>query len=84
MQPLRGRPPGKSGANGIKKIDTQAPGAMKQRILGYRTPPCHRRPVIATQSSVLRIVQVPGGGGVLEEVASDAGQSPHTGRGRTR
>ena len=24
-------------------------GAMKQRILGYRTPPCHRRPVIATQ-----------------------------------
>ena len=26
--------------------------AMKQRILGYRTPPCHRRPVIATQSSI--------------------------------
>ena len=25
---------------------------MKQRILGYRTPPCHRRPVIATQSSI--------------------------------
>ena len=26
--------------------------AMKQRILGLRTPPCHRRPVIATQSSI--------------------------------
>ena len=25
---------------------------MKQRILGYRTPLCHRRPVIATQSSI--------------------------------
>ena len=29
-----------------------AHAAMKQRILGYRTPPCHRRPVIATQSSI--------------------------------
>ena len=25
----------------------QLAGAMKQRILSYRTPPCHKRPVIA-------------------------------------
>ena len=37
---------------------------MKQRILGYRTPPCHRRPVIATQSSISYQV---GGRGPIEE-----------------
>ena len=40
------------GAHGAGKCVPGALGAMKQRILGYRTPPCHRRPVIATQSSI--------------------------------
>ena len=29
------------------------PGAMRQRILGSHTPPCHRRMVITTLFSVL-------------------------------
>ena len=36
--------------------------AMKQRILGYRTPPCHKRPVIATQSSDRGTLSDRGGG----------------------
>ena len=35
-------------------------GAMRQRILGSHTPPCHRRMVITTQFSVFT-----GGGGYL-------------------
>ena len=69
--PSRGSPPLQSGGGnqkwptcgqsgfvtpGVSGITIAAEWAMKQRILGYRTPPCHRRPVIATQSSVLRIV----------------------------
>ena len=43
-------------------------GAMKQRTLSYRTPPCHRRPVTAHQcSAALRHLQTSrrgrGGGG---------------------
>ena len=36
----------------VKNLVWTRAGAMRQRILGYRTPPCHRRPVIATQSSI--------------------------------
>ena len=32
--------------------------AMKHRILSYRTPPCHRRPVTADQcSAALQLIQ---------------------------
>ena len=39
--------------------DGSSPWAMRQRILGSHTPPCHRRMVITTLSSIL-----PLGGGV--------------------
>ena len=38
---------------------------MKQRILGYRTPPCHRRPVIATQSSISSSYFIELGGSIM-------------------
>ena len=35
------------GSRGAGVSEGHAKGALKQRILGYRTPPYHRRPVTA-------------------------------------
>ena len=49
----------------------KAPGAMRQRILGSHTPPCHRRMVITTQFSVVPCCTAAQTSSVPLQVAAD-------------
>ena len=55
---------------------------MRQRILGSHTPPCHRRMVITTQSSMFALLHyranqlgMEGGGGGLSSLRGGGGSS---------
>ena len=50
---------------------TNRDGAMRQRILGSHTPPCHRRMVITTQFSVLPCCTAAQASSVPPQVAFD-------------
>ena len=49
--PLCAGPPGGGGGHEVTPPPPPLGGALKQRILSYQTPPCHRRPVTAQQCS---------------------------------